>query len=242
MMRWKNYLLPTVLGFLFAAQVALIFYKSIWGMVPGAAVGVYAGFEALRLSKRREERRKETQFMTMLTSIRGALEAGLSLENSFRAALKDCSEGYGENAPIAIGIARLIHRVELNISIDDAMREFARELGIKEAVELADIIMVINRTGGNTVRIIQETSDRIIAGLQLRAELETTVAARRLEQRIMTFMPALILIFLRGTAGGLTDPLYMNAGGRIVMTGAVGLNVLADHLGKKILKEMEEGI
>ena len=65
------------------------------------------------------------------------------------------------------------------------------------------------------------------------------VAARQLEQRIMTFMPAVIILLLRISSPGFMDMLFGNIFGVLIMSVAVALNILADFIGKRIVGRLE---
>ena len=80
---------------------------------------------------------------------------------------------------------------------------------------------------------------KIVAGIELKEELSTMIAARQLEQKIMTFMPAGIILLLRLSSPGFMDMLYGSPMGIAVMSAAVGLNILADYIGKRIVGRLE---
>ena len=108
--------------------------------------------------------------------------------------------------------------------------------------EMKDFSVVVAQaagTGGNMIRIIRDTAEKIVSGIELKEELSTMIAARQLEQKIMTFMPAGIILLLRLSSPGFMDMLYGSPMGIAVMSAAVGLNILADYIGKRIVGRLE---
>lgn len=61
------------------------------------------------------------------------------------------------------------------------------------------------------------------------------VASKKLEQQMMVFMPAVLILFLRVTSKGFLSPLYDTILGQIIMTVVLGINIFADYLGKRIV-------
>ena len=100
------------------------------------------------------------------------------------------------------------------------------------------MISTIKRTGGNAVKVIKDTVERIISDIELREELATIVAAKRLELMIMVYMPAVLSLFLRITNKGFLDPLYKSVPGIIIMTILMLSNIGADYLGRRIVDIM----
>ena len=83
--------------------------------------------------------------------------------------------------------------------------------------------------------MIKDTVEKLVSEIELRQELEVMVAAKKLEQQVMIYMPAFIIIFLRSTNRGFLDPLYGNIVGFSIMSVVLAVNVCADLLGKKIV-------
>ena len=111
----------------------------------------------------------------------------------------------------------------------------AEELDQSEIYDFVEIISTIKRTGGNAVRIIRNTVEKLTDEIELDAELEVMVAAKKYEQQIMVFMPALIVVFLRMTTDGFMAPLYGSPLGIIIMSVVLLINVGADLLGRRIV-------
>ena len=66
--------------------------------------------------------------------------------------------------------------------------------------------------------ILNATRRNLCGRIDTREEIETVIASRKLEQNIMSIMPAGVLFYLKITFGDFLDPLYGNAAGASVMT------------------------
>lgn len=218
-----------------AIGTALIFYRSIFGLIAGIPVGIYVYTFERKREKEKYEAALSSQFRTMLQSMMGTLEAGYALKNALLTAGKECEEIHSRKSEIVIAIEKLRMRIELNESFDSAIRQLSLDFPIEEMKDFSDVVAVTMRTGGNVIKIIRDTAEKIIAGIELKEELRTIVASRRIEQRIMTFMPAVMITFLMVSSPGLLDCLFGSLFGVIVMTVMLALNIVADYMGKRII-------
>ena len=211
---------------------AFVFFDAIYGLIPAAAVGVY-GYRVLKESSASKKRLKKiSELKSLMISVQTTLEAGKSLENSFIYARQELIQLYGKRNEMVKALEKFEKKISLNYTLNKALDEFAREVDIAEAYDFVDVITTIKRTGGNAVKIIKDSVERMVNEMELREELSTMVAAKKLELMVMVTMPSLITLFLRYTNEGFLDPLYGNIPGVTVM---MGLNVLAYHMGRKIV-------
>ena len=222
-------------GILVACAAAYIYYGSVIGLVAGIPVGIYVYRINLRRLEERYKADLQAQFRTMLQSMTGTLEAGYAIQNSFLEAGKDCAGIHSEKCEIVYAISRMKKRFELNESLGEVLNKLSLDFQLREMKDFAEVINVASRTGGNITAIIRETAEKIADSIELKEELGTAIAARQLEQRLMTCMPGVMVIFLKVTSPGLLDVLFGNPFGVMVMTIMLSLNVLADYIGKRIV-------
>lgn len=78
------------------------------------------------------------------------------------------------------------------------------------------------------IHIIQKTVNCISDKISVEEEIETLIAAKKMEEQIMMMMPYGILLYLRVTSIGYLDPLYHNPIGIFLMTIFLILIYLAD--------------
>ena len=228
---------------------AYLFYGKPGGLLPGAFAGMYIACMVQKEVERKREERCREAFKRLLLSMETALEAGYSLENSVVAAVEDLQkifggtghfrresgERKGKTGFISSLFGEMLHGIELRVPVWQVMQDFAEKTGVSEAEELAQVLRIQQRAGGNLIRTMRSTVDKLRAGLEVQQEIETVTAEKRLEQRIMTLMPALIICYLRLTNGAYIAPLYTTAAGTVVMTAALGLNIAGAELGKRLV-------
>ena len=214
---------------------ALLFYNKPIGLLPGIFAGIYIYRIVQREMERRRMRRRRDAFKRLLISMETGLEAGYSLENSVIAAVDDMDRIYGKDRDTGSLLGELKHEILLRKPVWQTLQEFGEKTGIEEAGELAQVLRIQQRSGGNLILTMRGTAEKLQAGLEVQQEIETAISEKRLEQRIMTLMPAMILVYMRLTNGSYIAPLYTTAAGAVIMTAALGLNIAGDALGYRLV-------
>ena len=220
-----------------ALLVAWLYYNRIAGLIPGAFAGLYVGKVVERIVEKRRQRKRREHFRRLLLSLETALEAGYSLDNALQVAEGDLALIYPEKEEICRKILEIRQKVSLGTSIPQAFYEYAEQVKIEEAEEFAEVLRIQQRTGGDLIRTVRKAAERLQESLELQQEIEATLSEKQLEQRIMTVMPSIMLLYMRLMNGAYMAPLYAGLGGGIVMTIALTTNIGADMLADRMLKK-----
>lgn len=215
--------------------IAFIFFGHLWGIIPGGLAGIYIYKVMVENLRRKKRQELLGQFKAMLIAMQSALEAGNSMERSLKEAAEEMRQLYGDKSRIFRELVIIDKKLRLNISLEEALKEFADRVDIKEIYDFVEVISAVKKTGGNAIKIIKDTVNRIVEVIELGAELEVIVASKKLEQQLMVITPAVVILFLRVTSKGFLSPLYDTILGQIIMTVVLGINVFADYLGKRIV-------
>ena len=85
------------------------------------------------------------------------------------------------------------------------------------------------------VKIIQTSARMLGDKIDVKKEIETTLAAKKAEQMVMGLMPAGIILYLKLTSPGFLGVLYGNPFGICAMTACLGIYGFSYWLGKKIV-------
>ena len=172
-------------------------------------------------SKKQEEQRKRKlrkEFQECMELVAGNLLAGYALENAFAEAEKELTELLGEESSMKKELIKINRKIQMNQPIEKVFAEFARQSGVEEIQQFSEVMIFAKRSGGNFVKIIQETARNIGDKIMVEEEIETMIAARKLEQKVMNLVPLFMLAYLDIVSGGYLDVLYGNVGGALLMT------------------------
>lgn len=200
------------------ALIARLFYRSVVALV------LYVPISRICIkyrSKKQEEQRKRKlrkEFQECMELVAGNLLAGYALENAFAEAEKELTELLGEESPMKKELVKMNRKIQMNQPIEKVFAEFARQSGVEEIQQFSEVMIFAKRSGGNFVKIIQETARNIGDKIMVEEEIETMIAARKLEQKVMNLVPLFLLAYLDIVSGGYLDVLYGNVGGALLMT------------------------
>ena len=101
--------------------------------------------------------------------------------------------------------------------IEQLLMALADRSGVDEIRELAAMIEAAKRYGGNIPYLIRRMVRQMQESELVELEIQTALAAKKLEGRIMLFVPFGIVLFLRMTNASYMQVLYTTATGRLWM-------------------------
>lgn len=223
-------------GILYMAVVSYVFYRSFFVFLCLIPVGIcYPLFCRKRLKKRRLEI-LQVQFKDAILALSSCLNAGYSVENAFSEALKETDRVYGKDSMISEEIRLVIYKIRMNRTVEEALSDFALRSGLKDVKSFADVFLAAKGSGGELIKIIVRTADIISEKIRVQQDILMATASRRLEQKIMSAIPVLIVLYLDLTSPGFFDVLYTTTIGRIIMTGCLMVYVGSIGLAGKLLE------
>lgn len=221
------------LGFLLIT--GYIFYDSCWiGLLffPYVFFYVKKGMARFRL---KQKERIAVEFRDGMQAVVSSLTAGYSIENSFRESLEELKMLYGTKTLIYKGFSRIVNRLNLNMNIEDAFDEFAKECEVEEIDIFAQILHYAKRSGGNLIDIIRSTTETISEKIDVKRDIRTIISAKQFEQNIMNYVPIAIILYMRVVSGEMFHKVYGNVFGIIIMTGCLLVYFFARLLAEKIV-------
>lgn len=215
----------------------MLFYNNILlcGIMSVPAAFLFLGYYRRILLERRRWQ-LTIQFKDAMESLVSALSAGYSLENSVREAAEDLKLLYSPEDIIRKEFDHMRRRMELKITVEALMKELGARSGAEDIMTFSEILGTARRTGGNLVRIMRQTSSNIAEKIEVRREIETLVAGKKMEAACMTSVPLFMILYLRIFSPGFLDPLYNNLMGGMVMTGALAVYGASFLWGQKIIR------
>ena len=220
---------------LLVAVIDYLFYKRFLVLL----LLLPAGFLLYRVRIRDlgQARRKklERDFREAISFIAISLRAGYSVENAFLEAERDLADVIGTDADMTREIHRINARIRISVPAEEVLRDFAVRSGSEEIGNFASVFYAARKLGGNMAEVTMETAERIGERMDVEREIETSVAAKKYEQRIMSIMPGVILLYMQLTSPGFLDILYTTAFGAIVMTACLLVYAVSLFWGRKIV-------
>ncbi|OPX46274.1 hypothetical protein CLHUN_00900 [Ruminiclostridium hungatei] len=184
----------------------------------------------------RRKNQLNLQFKDLLTSLASSLSSGNAVENAFSNALGDLLVLYpGDDACIIRETRIILHKLALNVTIEEAVGDLARRSKLDDIVNFSDCISICKRSGGNLIVAVKNASGIISDKIEMKQEIETLLASRKFEQRILNIMPVVIISLLSVSAQDYISPLFMTNAGKAAMTVSLLLLAAAYLISGKIM-------
>lgn len=223
-------------GLALDAVFSFVFYRSfmIFLLLVPAAV-CYPLYKKKELLEKRTELLR-MQFKDAIQALSGCLNAGYSVENAFSEALRETDRVYGQSSMISVEIRLLLHKIRLNRTVEEALKDFAERSGIDDVKSFADVFLAARESGGELMKIIARTTDILGEKTRIRNEILTVTASRRLEQKVMSAVPIFIVCYMELTSPGFFLVLYTTVVGRIIMTACLVVYLVSLSAAGKILE------
>lgn len=226
----------SVKGIGIAAVVATLFYNALYGLIPGSIVGMLFIRKDIRRIKEKKRKELLIAFRSLIGALDSALAAGYSLENAFLSAEQDMRQLYSEKSLINIELKSMKQKLLIRIPLWRLFFELGEKNNLDEIKDFALVIETAQKTGGNTIKIIRRTVENISMKIDVDQEIQVMVAAKEMEKRVMTVMPPIIILYLRVANGNFMKPLYEGVASILFMTICLGLILVADAIGEKIVR------
>ncbi len=209
---------PVIIGSVKSFILFFLFYKSF--VLSFILALIYGIINIKTYEKRRIEEwrwQMDLEFREVMTGISSALNAGYSVENSFKEAKMDLLLLYGNNSVMVKELDIINSKLMLNQPLENVLMEFARRCEVEDINNFAEVFQTAKRTGGNLIDIARSSADKISNKIETSREIKTMVSGKRMEGRIMALMPLAIIIYFWISSPGFLDCLYAPAG-RPIMT------------------------
>ncbi len=175
-------------------------------------------------------------FASLLESLHTALSAGYSVENGIKAALFDMEQMYGEDDVIT----NELRLMNIGLGYKKTIEELFDDLAIRSDTDdiklFSQMLAVSKRKGGTIGKLLGDTKNIICEKIDMLRERDKILASKIYELKIMSVMPAAVIIYLRLTFSGFIEQLYQNVAGAFIMTCCLCLYAGAFMLGRKIIK------
>ena len=201
-----------------AGAVAMLFYNR-WYQTLAAVPGFFPYLKRVKKKKGEERQNRLTyDFRDALDSLSVSLKAGYSVENAFPAAAHDLAAILGKDADMTEEMRYIARQCRLSVPVEDLIADFARRSGCEDIRNFSAVFVAAKRLGGDMPAIIRSAADSIGGRIDVNREIETTLAAKQMEQKIMMAMPCGILLYMRLASPGFLDLMYTTSLGMAVMT------------------------
>lgn len=199
-------------------MIARLFYKSWYAFVLIFPIGYICRKYQQRKREEKQKRQLLREFQSCMEMISANLLVGYALENAFLDVKKDLEVLYGTESRMCSELEKINRKVSMNQPLERVFEEFAFSCGVQEIEDFSEILSFAKRSGGDLIAIIQGTVENIGNKIRIEEEIQTMIAEKKIEQKVMNVMPMFLLFYLDVMSPGYLDILYHNLAGVLIMT------------------------
>lgn len=194
-------------------------------------------FKIFKERKRKRQRQLyQKGFQDLLQSLMTSLQAGYSLDNSCRIAMKELENLYQDTKnPMLKQMRRIVQGIDLHIAPEQLFMEFADSTELDEARQFATVIEIVRSTGGNIVEILKRTMQHLKYKMDTEEEISVLLSGKIFEKNIMLSMPFFILLYLRLANPEYVACFYNSVAGHLVMSVMAGITVFCFFWSERIM-------
>ena len=231
----KEKLLYGLEGLGITVLAAFLCFRSVPALL--AAPLVIAAF--LHLKEEQKKNRiylaQQTEFKNLMAGLYSTTAAGGTLEKALRDALQEMRRSAGRYPVLMPQVERMIVELDRNIPMGTVLDHFGSRCGDPEIQHFVQVLKAAVGSGGSLADIIRRTAEMAALRAEMNAEIETMLAGRKTELRVMLVVPAGILLYMNLGSPEYMSVLYQGAAGRVIMCVALVLYISAFVIGLRIL-------
>lgn len=194
------------------------------------------------LGQKKKERHRQEKwelnlaFKDALVCLQNSLLVGYSPESSVRESLKNLEQLYGREHELCREFDHMVKQMELGTSMEEVFFEFGQRSEVEDIQQLAEIFAIVKRTGGNLSQVLRQVGSVLQEKIDVKRELRTVIAEKRLEFKIMCGVPYGILLYLKICAPSMSSALYRNTFGILFMWGMLAAYLCFKLWGEHIIR------
>lgn len=190
--------------------------------------------ENVRREKRQELFRK--MFREWILLLASSLTSGYSMENALVQSYQELCLMFPKGGIMQEELKMMLAKAGNNQRPEILFDELAEKYPYEEVQSFAEVFKAARISGGSLQTVIRGTAAQMAEIMDTRREIRTLLAARVYEQRIMSVMPAAVLLYIRLGSGEFLEGLYHNMTGALVMSVCLGIYGAAYLMGKRMVQ------
>lgn len=220
---------------LLLAMISYLFYESVIAFL---LLLPFGGWYFLRWEAeciRRKQWEFEEQFREAIQSLAASMRVGYSVENAMKETKRDLGILYKEDAAIQREFTHMVRQIYLQVPMEKIMEEWAERVQQEDVRNFVNVFVMAKKSGGNMLGIMKSSAGQIRDKMEVRAEIETMLAARKYEFKIMSAIPFGMIAYMKVSFPEFMGVLYGNPTGIGVMSACLAIYFGAYMLGQRIV-------
>lgn len=138
--------------------------------------------------------------------------------------------------PISLEFKKISMEINLGLDIEVAFRRFAERIKLEEAIYLTSSLSILNKTGGNIIKVFDSIEKTLFSKRKLREEFTSLTSSSKMITYILIFVPLVFGVLLNIFSPGFFKPLFTTQIGLILLFIMIVIYVTYIIIVKKVMK------
>lgn len=194
------------------ADIIMYRYPSLWSIIGLALIGFYLPDLGLMYNRYQKRKKIEREMLNAIIIMNNAFKSGLSIMQAINI-VKNELQG-----PIKEEFRKMYLELNYGLSLEVVFTRFAERVKLEEANYITSALTILNKTGGNIVKVFSSIEKSLFSKRKLELELKSLTASSETMIKALLLLPFVFTIIIL-----LFNPAYFDA----LITTEIGIIVLS---------------
>ena len=162
-------------------------------------------------SKKRRIKLIENQMLRAIIIMNNAFKSGKSTLQAVEIASKELAE------PINYEFEKMYRDMKYGLSVDTVFERFAKRIDIEEARYVSSSLIILNKTGGNIVKVFTSIEKTLFDKKKLKEELRNLTVSSNLIVKVLLFVPIFFIAIIYLLNPDYFSPLFVSPLGYMII-------------------------
>jgi len=162
-------------------------------------------------SKKRRIKLIENQMLRAIIIMNNAFKSGKSTLQAVEIASKELNE------PINHEFEKMYRDMKYGLSVDTVFERFANRIDIEEARYVSSSLTILNKTGGNIVKVFTSIEKTLFDKKKLKEELKNLTVSSNMIVKVLLFVPVVFVAIIYFLNPDYFSPLFASPLGYIIL-------------------------
>lgn len=174
-------------------------------------IGYYVFDLYLLVYKKKNKRLIKEQMLRAVIIMNNAFKAGKSTLQALEIVSVELS------FPLNIEFKKMYEEMKYGLSVEVVFDRFAKRINIEEANYISSSLIVLNRTGGNIVKVFSAIEKNLFEKKKLNDELKNLTVSSNMIVKILTFVPIIFIVIIYMLNPSYFTPLFSSILGYMII-------------------------
>lgn len=198
------------------------------------AIGFLFGYYLLDMylvfKEKRRKKQIENEILRAIIIMNSAFKSGKTILQAVELASIKLPE------PICDEFKKIYHDINYGMSVDKVFERFAKRVDIEEVKYISSSLTILNKTGGNIVKVFDSIEKTLFSKKKLNDELKNLTASSNLLIKVLLFVPFAFIIIIYLMSPTYFEPFFESTLGFIIMAIIFIIFILYVWVLEKIMK------